>query len=935
MLRHLCFIFLLFFCTQTNAQVFGGNPPSLKWKQINTPLARVIFPKGLDSIGQRIANIIIYLNNPMLQTIGTRTRKINLIIQNETTISNAYVALGPFRSEFLLTPDQNSFELGSLPWPDQLTIHEYRHVQQDNNFDVGLSKVMRDIFGENGQALANNASIPNWFYEGDAVYNETNVSRQGRGNLPFFYNGYRALWNEGKNYSWMKLRNGSYKDFVPDHYPLGFMMVAYGRQKFGDAFWKNVTHDAASFKSLFYPFQYAIKKFSGDSYVQFRNDALNFFKNQFGLKNIPASSHEKHAAVINEEFPVYLSPDSILFVKSGYRLIHQFMIRTGNKDIKLRTRDFSLDEQFSYRNGKIVYAAYTPDARWGYRDYSDLRIIDITNGNEYTLTNHTKYFSPDINEDGDKVVAACVSPDAKYQLHILDAHNGKIINKIPNPENLFCTYPKFYKDSFVISAVRNTKGKMSVALINIYTGENIYLLPFSYNVIGFPFISNDTVYFSYADKKNDELFALSIANRKLYRLQLQADGIGKYEPAVCANKIAWVSFTANGYKLREVSKPGIQFIETSPVINDTAENFGISVLHKMNYDLLANVPHETFTTSKYRKSFRLLNFHSIEPQTNDPDYTLSLLSENVLNTLTSQLSFTYNRAEKSKQVGLSAIYGGWFPYISGGINYTFDRKTFYHNHEAMFNELEPFVGFNIPLNISKNRSFTFINFGSEYVYNESNFKGLYKDSLGKISYSYNSNFFTFSHQTQTTLQRYYPAFAQTLNTTFKTPVTHYRGFQFLADARLYFPGFTATHNIILDGALLAQDTLNQISFSSEFPFSRGYSSINLYRMYKWGADYHLPLLYPDAGLGEMIYLLRIRGDLFYDDTRVNDFYTNRNKFSATFRSAGVELYFDTKWWNEALISLGVRYSYLFDPDLFGGTGNNRFEIILPLHVFNQ
>jgi hypothetical protein len=37
------------------------------------------------------------------------------VLQNQTTISNAYVGLGPFRSEFFLTPAQNSFELGSLP----------------------------------------------------------------------------------------------------------------------------------------------------------------------------------------------------------------------------------------------------------------------------------------------------------------------------------------------------------------------------------------------------------------------------------------------------------------------------------------------------------------------------------------------------------------------------------------------------------------------------------------------------------------------------------------------------------------------------------------------------------------------------------------------------------------------------------------------------
>jgi hypothetical protein len=258
------FLFLfLFFYSVSYAQQFGGNPPSIKWKQVNSPAARIIFPQQMDSSAERISNIISYLSKTTQNTIGTKQRKINLVLQNQTTISNAYVSLGPFRSEFFLTPLQNSFELGSLPWNDQLAIHEFRHVQQYNNFNVGLSHLLRILFGEEGQALANNAAIPNWFFEGDAVFNETNVSMQGRGRLPFFYKDYRSLWLADKKYSWMKLRNGSYKDFIPDHYALGYLLVAYGREKYGDDFWKNVTHDAAAFKGLFYPFQKAIKKYSG------------------------------------------------------------------------------------------------------------------------------------------------------------------------------------------------------------------------------------------------------------------------------------------------------------------------------------------------------------------------------------------------------------------------------------------------------------------------------------------------------------------------------------------------------------------------------------------------------------------------------------------------------------------------------------------------
>ena len=106
-------------------------------------------------------------------------------------------------------------------------------------------------------------------------------------------------------------------------------------------------------------------------------------------------------------------------------------------------------------------------------------------------------------------------------------------------------------------------------------------------------------------------------------------------------------------------------------------------------------------------------------------------------------------------------------------------------------------------------------------------------------------------------------------------------------------------------------------------------------MYKWGVDYHLPIFYPDAGFGNILYFLRVRANLFYDNTQANDFFSNGNKFVAGFRSAGAEITFDTKLWNEANASVGIRYSYLFDDDLFGSSGRNRWEIILPVNIFNQ
>ena len=273
-------IFLLLLTINISAQQFGGNPSSVKWKQINTDTARIIYPEELGDAARRVACIVHELQKNHAGTIGGKLAKINIVLQNQSTVSNAYVALGPFRSEFYLFAPQNSFELGAVPWAENLSIHEFRHVQQYNNFKVGLSRFARTLFGEEGQALANAAAVPDWFFEGDAVFNETSLSRQGRGRLPDFFSSYISLFEQKKNYSYMKLRNSSFKDYVPNHYPLGYMLVGYGREKYGADFWKKVSHEAVAFKPLIYPWQNAVKKYSGKDFNDFVKDAFAYYQNQ-------------------------------------------------------------------------------------------------------------------------------------------------------------------------------------------------------------------------------------------------------------------------------------------------------------------------------------------------------------------------------------------------------------------------------------------------------------------------------------------------------------------------------------------------------------------------------------------------------------------------------------------------------------------------------
>jgi len=940
------YILILLLTTATTtilkAQTFGGNPPSIKWNQVNTPAARVIFPQGLDSIARSVATIVQQMNARIQPTIGYKQKQISIVLQNQTTVSNAYVGLAPFRSEFYLTPEQNSFDVGSLPWHEQLAIHEFRHVQQYNNFNVGLSHVLKVVFGEGGQALGNDLSIPNWFFEGDAVFNETLVSRQGRGRLPYFYNGFRALWAENKDYSYMKIRNGSYRDYTPDWYPLGFMMVAYGRQNYGDDFWKKVTHDAASYKGGFYPFQRAVKKYSGVSFDTFRKSALEHFNVSFG--EMPADStstsaiqrkafanHAKHFDA-DREFPAFINDSTLIYVKTSYDRVHHFVIKDKLGEREIATKEISIDNYFDYHDGKVVYTAYKPDARWGYRNYSELVVLDINTGAEQRLTERTKYFSPAFGDDGKTIIAVDQATSGKNNLHLIDAQSGKLLSVVPNKDQLFFTYPKFYGADKVVSAVRNNKGEMSLAFINIKTGDVKYLLPFSYQPIAFPAVKKDLIYFTMSDSVNDNLRILDPVTGVLYR-EAGFDhlgAIGFYQPAVSNKQLAWVTFTAEGYKVVQEEIPKLETVSFCCGLQD----FGIFPFRNDSAaGLLPKIKTDELPITKYPKFYHPFNFHSLIPNFSDPNYQLSLSGENVLNTLQTDVSFTYNRDEGYKDFGFEAVYGALFPYLTAGADYTIDRKGFYKGSDIYWNETQVHAGLQLPLDLSGGKHYTNLQFGSSLVYSQTHFQQPYQNLFNDRQYVYSSNFISFSNSTQQARKNIYPDFAQSISLKYRSAITSLSAKQFTATGALYFPGLFVNQSLVLGAAFQQKDKNNVISFSNDFPFSRGYEAENLHKMDKLNVNYHFPIAYPDWGFANTVYFMRVRGNVFYDYTHATDFFTNGTQFKGDFRSTGGEIYFDTKFFNQNAITFGFRYSRLLNDDIFGGTGRNRFELIVPVTIF--
>lgn len=898
------------------AQQFGGFPPSVKWKQIDTDTARIIFPSAVDSQAQRIAAIIHKITALRPTALGNGVRKINVVLHNNTTLANGYVALAPFRSEFYLVPGSNIFEFGANPWYQELAVHEFRHVHQFSNFNRGLSKAAGVILGEEGQALFNAIAIPDWFWEGDAIHSETALTPQGRGRTPYFFNGYKSLWREGRNYSWMKLRNGSLKDYVPDYYQLGYLLVNYGYLKYGNEFWGKVTSDASAFRGLIYPFQQGIKRHSGVNYKTFRNQALEYYSHEVSRKRTDLVKRE---TVTNYYFPQFIGEDSLLYLKSSYKELPAFYLRNKDGEHKLLLRNITTEDWFSYRNGWIAYTAYEANARWSLIDYSSIYLYDMATKKETRITSEGKYYTPDISPSGKNIIAVSVNDSTATYLQLLDV-SGNIIKTIRPVAYENFIHPRFVDENRVVVTERLPNSTMQMSMIDIATGRKEILIPSTSALIGFPFYHNGSVYFVSSAAGNDDIYSLRLPDKKIFRLS--SGGGGKYFPSAYKDSLTWSTFTSNGLHARvnAASVSSANDVEWSEVTLPYP-------VAEASSNILAELPGQ-FAVTKYRQGSHLFNFHSWRPDYVDPEFTLSLYSDNVMGTFTNQLYYRYNENETSHAFAFNSSYGGWFPVINAGVEYTINRTLLDTSGIFNINQLEARTGYNIPLNFTSGKLYRYLDFGNDIVFNRSLASNGMKDPMRERTFYYLHSFLRWSHFLPRARQHINTRLGYAISAAYRNLVNE-KGFQFIGSSSFFLPSFR-NHSIVLTSSWQETDTSNR-TFSNRFANSRGYEDYYFSRMWKLGANYHFPIVYPDLGFANIIFFQRVRGNLFYDFTKV---YSRNKQVSRNLRSAGTEIYFDTKVWNSLPVSFGFRISQLLDNGFSSRErrGNTWFEFILPVNL---
>src|SRR6267154_2637414 len=356
--------------------VSATNPASLKWYQINTPNFRLLYPQGFESQAKRMATTLERIRETEAKTIGTLPRKISVILQSQSALSNAFVSITPRRAEFYAMPTQNYNFIGNNDWLNLLATHEYRHMAQFQHATRGFNKLFKYAFGYNVLAGMSYVAAPQWFWEGDAVATETAFTSSGRGRIPNFDLVFRTNLQEGRVFNYHKQYLRSYKNNINDHYVLGYHMVSYLRKKTGDeSIWDKVT--ARSWNVPFIPLRFssALKKETGLTVTKLYNEmavdlrrAWKAQRDTLKLTPFERVNPRTTKAYTDYLYPQELEDGSIAVRKVGIGDIEKLVVLKAGSEKNIYTQGIINESGMqSADNSRIVWNEFRFDPRWQVR----------------------------------------------------------------------------------------------------------------------------------------------------------------------------------------------------------------------------------------------------------------------------------------------------------------------------------------------------------------------------------------------------------------------------------------------------------------------------------------------------------------------------------------------------------------------------------------
>lgn len=922
------------------AQGIGLHPPEVNWRQLRGDHARIFFPEGYEDRAQRVASMIDWMAENHTDGVGDRLYDFDLVLQTPNMTINGYVGLGPFRSEFYVTPPQSFSLLSQTEWVDLLTIHEFRHVQQNSNERRGLTKLISYLQGQQGWSVFSSLATPNWYSEGDAVITETALSAAGRGRTPAFSKDLRSLLNADEVYTYQKARNGSFRDLVPDHYRYGYGMLTYARERYGNEVWKNVLHEGAAYRSPFYSFSRALKRATGNTTRQLYRATMQDLSTMQDSA-LQASPPTAPGEVINAgegrdirdyRFPFTDGEGRLIALRSSYRQLPALVAVTpGKKDKIITPIGIQREPWIDGGDRLVVWTESRQHPRYTNRQWSDLILYDLKSGTRRKLTGHGHYVSARLNPDETELVAVWLDPLAgKVELHIIDvASGGLTARKLVDAGNV--SWPDFSPDGKLVYFLSGSRDGVAVNSWNPASGAVTSLRPASYSPIDMLSVDEDGVLLlTLGGSGTDNVYSFDPASAS--QIPLTDVAIGAYYPYRSGDTLYFSVPTPHGQRLAasRLSSGENGLIELGPYRPNFFQR--PAAFSGEVYDLPNEIEERKYPTENFSNTLGGIKLHSWSYNGSYVTPGLGIEFANALNTFELSIDGLYNFNEDRYSGGATLTYGGLFPVIQLTGNYR-ARNTV--AQEARTDSLRFFVQefdqltmgstVTVPLQwVAGNMVTTFApSAGFQYYDLGDAEEGVLPRNFANVSLGIG-----FSALRRTSVRQVQSRLGAVANLAYDRALGSSRaGERLRLRSSVFLPSVFHTHGIRLDLDVQREQAENLFQYPDVFQYARGFDDPLNDRVFRLGANYQLPLLYPDFGILGITYFKRLRLNAFYDYSRfaIDAF----EGLEFTERSVGGQFYFDNVWLNAAPLTFGMELAYRLDRDIFSVDGNDvQFRLLV-------
>jgi hypothetical protein len=882
MWKQLCLsILLITVCCTLRAQYvdYGEDPARLKWRQINTEHYKLIYPAENERRANLYANILESAYPHLRNTLSTkRSSVVPVILHPYSVMANGMVSWAPKRMELLPSPNSDS----RLQRPElNLLLHESRHIVQMEKQNQGIFRPFYFLFGEQTMGIASFLK-PQWLLEGEAVVAETALSSSGRGRMASFLMPYRAQIATGKNFSLDKWFLGSYRDNTHDFYALGYAMTSYARLNYGADVWNRVWGDMNYF--LLHPV--ALKKNTGLTSVK-------LFKSTFEALG------EEWDALTPE------NPDSLTFISKKHKRYtsYKYPQEVENGVISLKTSlseipyialiDFSGKEHFLtyvgninskliHSYGFVYWTEYISGLRWQHDNYSVVKQLNLQTLQVKIISKRSRYFTPAVSFD--KIAVFEHEPDGQNNIVVMN-RSGQKIKSYPVIDNM-PVQDMIIDNNGKILAVLTGKGN-AVFRFDPNTAQWEKLLDYQHTNIESLQMYGGQLLFESGYNGVNNIYSLDTSSFSVKQLTNSMYGSFSGSFSHDGNKLYVSDYSAKGYRIASIDAKNLNAKTVnfdSPYKFKTAESLSVQEafnIEDFNFDDTVK-----YKSKPYKKLANLFNIHSWFPfymnldevtanykfEFNQIKPGVLLLSQNRLNTLTSQVSYYYDDVEKAHHGFLSLKYSGWFPVLSfkmnvGGQKY---RTAFNNSYidplknknrvTATFSAYLPFK-FTNSYNIHGLQPFVNVNYNDGITYN---LEQHYNNYLHAGIYYY--KYRTFAHND------IFPKFGWQMWLNYAGNPANDMSELLIGKINLYLPGVLRNHGLRISASMQRQ----LVSDNTKYPFfeqyvdvarGRNYADfIKEIKLYTVKGDYSFPIVYPDIKAGSLMYLSRIKGNLFYDIT---------------------------------------------------------------------